>query len=81
MFELAPVQFRSVGKIVMHGALDNALRIYAWKMAPQIHDQPDRIVQRIFCRPAHDELLQIIIEVLLMKWRRIHRIKKLFQVL
>jgi hypothetical protein len=51
----------------MHGALDHTLRVYARKTPLQVHDQSDRIVPWIFCRPAYDEFLKIIIEVLLVK--------------
>ena len=46
-----------------------------------MHDQSHRYFERIFACPAYDEFLRIMIEVLLVKRRRIHRVKELLDVL
>src|SRR5512133_3061795 len=38
-------------------------------------------MQRIFLRPAYDEFLQVVVEVFLVKRRRIDRVKELFELL
>jgi hypothetical protein len=38
-------------------------------------------MQRIFLRPAYDEFLKVVVEVFLVKRRRIDRVKELFELL
>jgi hypothetical protein len=81
MFELALVQTCLASEIVVYRALDNVLYIYAWRTVLHVDDQSDRLLQRVFRRPAHDEFFQIVIQVFLVKQGRVHRVKKLLQVL
>jgi len=46
----------------------------------QVNHQCYRVVPVVFVYPAHDEFLRILVEVLLMEWRWVHRIEKLIQV-
>src|ERR1700730_6740517 len=75
MFELALVQPCLVSEIVVYRALDNILHMYAWRPVLHVDDQSDRLLQRVFRRPAHDEFFQVVIQVFLVKWGRVHRVK------
>jgi hypothetical protein len=43
-----------------------------------VNDEGERFAPGIFLRPTDNELFRVVIEVLLVKGRRVHRIKELF---
>ena len=44
-------------------------------------NQYKRIASGIFLRPTGNEFLGIIVEILFLKWRRVHRVEKLLDLI
>ncbi len=61
----------------MDGGLDQGLRIRVARKLVDMHDQGNRIVSWKFLGPADNKLLGIVIEILLLKGRRVHRVEEL----
>jgi hypothetical protein len=54
--------------------------VRVWEDHMQMHDQSDWLTNLIFRSPTHDEFLQVVVEILFMKRRRVDCVGELFEV-
>src|ERR1039457_6906614 len=78
MLELHPVQLSPVGEIIAHRPFNQLLRSGSCNRLVQVNDKRERLAPGIFLRPTDNKFFRIMIEIPLVKWRRIPRIKTLF---
>src|SRR5215469_5130077 len=64
----------------MDGLLDHAFGILT-RPVLQMDAQLERFVDRKLARPAHDEVLRVIVEVLFKERRRVHRVEQLADIM
>jgi hypothetical protein len=77
MAKLEPVQLCPIGKVMMHGGFNQLLRIAVRTNLVHMDDQRDWIAAWKFLCPTNNEFFRVIIEVLLLERRRIHRVEEL----
>lgn len=61
----------------MNRGFDVALRLAVPGQLIHMDEKRDRIFSRKFLHPTDNEFLRVVIEILLVKRRRIHRVKQL----
>src|SRR5215218_10148398 len=75
--EFQLIQARTVAEVVMHRLLDQPPRLFLCGKLLTIDNQLNRLMPMKFLRPTDDEFLRVMVQVLLMERRRIHRVEEL----
>ena len=74
------IQVGFVRKVIVHCPLDHGMGVRVWENHLQMHNQSDWLTNLIFRSPTHDEFLQVVVEILFVKRRRVDRDEELFEV-
>jgi hypothetical protein len=56
------------------------MAVRVWEDHLQMHDQSDWLTNLISRSPTHDEFLQVVVEILFVKRRRVDRVEELVEV-
>ena len=79
-WKIRPIEPGLVGEVVMDGLLGDGLRPAWIGFTTEMNHEPQGLMPVELLRPTDDEFLRVVIEILFMEGRRIHRIEQLVEV-